>query len=413
MKKLLISLFTISALVACHKDNADNDNDKIKADRTVLIYVSGENSLYDFIDEELGEMATGTMTIGDNNLLVYVDRGSSSEIPWLARIKEGEISDSVSIADMSISTKDEYASDPKVMEAVIRYAFNKFPSKNSDYGLVLWGHASGWLIQDSIPANYMARKKAYGVDNGSNTSSDTGKWLNIPMMAKMLSKLPHLTFIFADCCNFMCLESAYELRNVTDYIIGSPAEIPGVGAPYNTVVPAMFEKTTFHTSIVDRYYAQHDGGYDVPLSVIKTSEMDNMASATRSILLATRDKFGDDYPDMQGIIHYYNPSWSFRPENSVFYDADNFFLKYASEADYAPWKQALDHVVIYKKKATEWMTNRRWSTHYADFTVTDENYGGVSMFIPQSPFNGDYSEYNKNIKKMAWYYAAGYSDIGW
>ena len=51
--------------------------------------------------------------------------------------------------------------------------------------------------------------------------------------------MPHLKFIMADCCNFMCLENLYELRDVCDYIIGSPAEIPAQGAPYYDIVPSL------------------------------------------------------------------------------------------------------------------------------------------------------------------------------
>ena len=52
------------------------------------------------------------------------------------------------------------------------------------------------------------------------------------LTADVMRNLQELKFIFADCCNFMCLESIYELRQVADYIIGSPAEIPEIGAPY-------------------------------------------------------------------------------------------------------------------------------------------------------------------------------------
>ena len=404
MKKLVIALSIIFLFVACHKD--ESKDDKIMADRTVLVYIAGECSLWDFINDELKEIQTGSKSIGNNNLLVYVDRGYSTELPWLARIKNGQITDSVSISDMKISEKDEYACNPMVMEAILRYAFNKYPSKNSDFGLVLWGHATGWLIEnDSITYTTMARKKAYGVDNGQNTGSDTGKWMNIPTMAKMLSKLPHLTFIFADCCNFMCLESAYELRNVTDFIIGSPAEIPGEGAPYNTVVPAMFERTTFWRSIVDRYYEQRAHGYDVPLSVIKTSEMENLAGATRIVLPCIKANIDDNYPNMNGIIHYWY--------SHKFYDANHFVLNFAPTNDYNTWKQALDNAVIYKKMASRWLTQRSWAGYYMDFEMTEENYGGVSMFIPQSPFNYTYGKDNTEIQQLGWYYAAGYSEIGW
>lgn len=409
MKKTVFALTIIMLLVACHKDHPEDN--EVKADRTVVIYISGENSLWDFIDNELKEMQTGSRSIGDNNLLIYVDRGNTKELPWLARVKNGEITDSVSISDMNISSKDEYASDPRVMEAVLRYAFNNYPSKNDDYGLVLWGHASGWLINtDSIAYTVMARRKAYGVDNGKGTSSNIGKWMNIPTMSKMLSKLPHLTFIFADCCNFQCLESAYELRNVADYIIGSPAEIPGVGAPYNTVVPAMFERTTFWKSIVDRYFEQRADGYDVPLSVIKTSEMANLANATRTILPGIKAVTGDGYPDMTGIIHYFI--------DCKFYDANDFVLKYAPNNEYTAWKQAFDKAVIYKKMAMMWMVNGDdvqnhylWRSQYSDFEMTETKYGGVSMFIPQG-WSG-YNIFNRNIKQMGWYYGADYSSIGW
>jgi len=404
MKNLAIAILILAALTGCRKN--EDSTDEIKADRTVLVYISGECSLTNMIDDELSEMKEGSKTIGDNNLLVYVDRGLSKELPWLARISNGEIKDSVSIYDMIKVSTDPYASDPLVMENIIRYAFNHYPSKNSDYGLVLWGHASGWLIdKDSIQYSSMARRRAYGVDNGVNSASNNGKQINIPTLAKVLSKLPHLRFIFGDCCNFQTLESAYELRNVTDYIIASPAEIPDVGAPYDTVVPAMFETSTFYSSVIDKYFAQQISGMDVPLSVIKTSEMENLASATRTVLKANRPNIEGTYPDMSGLIHYY---FVYK-----YFDANDFILKYASESDYNVWKQVLDKAIVYKKMAKRWVTNVSWSSFYQDFTVTEEKFGGVSMHVPQSPYNSNYSQYNEDIKKMSWYYAAGYSDIGW
>ena len=238
----------------------------------------------------------------------------------------------------------------------------------------------------------------------------------MPTLAEVLSKTQHLKFIFADCCNFMCLESAYELRNVTDYIIGSPAEIPGSGAPYYSVVPAMFESTTFYTSIVDRYFEQVVNDKKVPLSVIKTSAMNDVASATRTVLQAVKANIGDAYPDMTGLIHYYNISpqyYTHYPEYNIFYDAGDFLRTFAPAADYVNWKQVIDKAVVTKHMATSWNTNIPWDVHYTDFEMTEERYSGVSMFVPQDPSGGDYSKYNENIRKLSWYYAAGLQEIGW
>ena len=66
---------------------------------------------------------------------------------------------------------------------------------------------------------------------------------------------------------------------------------------------------------------------------------------------------------------------------------------------------------IYKKMATRWLTNKfPWSTYYGDFEVTENHYGGVSMFVPNYILQHTNNDY---IKQMGWYYAAGYSDIGW
>ena len=419
MKKILFAIIALAVLTACHKDKEEDPKPEEKAGRTVLVYMAAENnlgfdkwgaSIYRYANDDLAEMKEGMKTIGNNHLVIYVDkpRDAASEdfnrpTPYMLHFHKGELKDSIQL-------EESLTSDPAVFEKILRKAFTDYPAKT--YGLVLWGHGSGWLINnDSVQYTAMGRKKAYGGDTGDNSYEGMGKsWLNIPSMAKALSKLPHLEYIFCDCCNMMGLEVAYELRNVTNYLIGSPAEIPGEGAPYNTVVPALFESNTivnnvpkYASSIVDRYYAQRAGGFDVPLSVIKTSEMENLASATRTVLQALKPNIGDGAPDMTDIIHYYY--------DYKYYDANDFVLKYAAENDYKTWKQVLDKAVIYKKMATVWMTNKSWAGYYYDFTMTEEKYGGVSMHVPHSWTQLD--RYNRIIKQLGWYYAAGYNEIGW
>lgn len=413
MKKILYAIIALAVLTACKKDEEETE---VKAGRTVLVYIAAENNLgyeeyigkkYRNAYDDIQEMKEGVKTMGNNHLVVYVDKPNdpdpefSRPIPYMLHFYKGELKD-------SIQMEESLTSDPTIFENVIRTAFTKYPADS--YGLVLWGHGSGWLIEnDSV--KYNARKKAYGGDTGNNSYDTPGKsWMNIPSMAKALSRLPHLDFIFCDCCNMMCLEVAYELRHATDYIIGSPAEIPSCGAPYQTVVPAMFETNTlindvpkYATSIVDKYYIQRAGGYDVPLSVIRTSEMENIASATKTVLKAIKPNIGDDVPNMTDLIHYYF--------DYKYYDANDFILKYATTDDYNAWKKALDKAVIYKKMATMWMTNKSWSGYYYGFTVTEEKYGGVSMHVPQSWTNQD--RYSREIQQLQWYYAAGYNEIGW
>jgi hypothetical protein len=411
MKRLMMMLALVAALTACSSDDGDDGPQTIN--RTVLVYMAAENRLSDYTYSDLWQMKEGSRHIGNSDaLLVYVDRSETTELPWLARIRNGQLTDSVSLKNMGISTKNEYASDPDIMRQVLRYAFDRYPAQQ-DYGLVLWGHSDGWLIE----ADSIASRRAYGVDNGENSKiSDIGKWLNVPSLERVLATIPHLKFIMADCCNFMCLESLYELRKVTDYIIGSTSEIPGCGAPYDTVVPALFSTADdFYRTVVDNYFAQQVYSYELnkeltqPLSVVKTSQMEALAAATRTVLHSIDQSLGGDYANLSGLIHYYNYyKPSFRPEYNIFYDAGDYVKRYASDAEYQTWLQALNQAVVYRKYTNMWTTDKPWSSHYSDFQMSEDRYHGVSMFIPQDPTKGYYAGYNENIKKLAWYAAVGH-----
>ena len=414
VKMMLMSILTVATMMsftACSSDdevlNEVNENLQLNAsrhaaaERTVLVYMAGKNNLSKSLQTNLEQMKVGSKHIGNNTLLVFVRRDIQGEKPWLARISNGEVTDSVSLEDMGIGTSNMQACNPDLMEQVIRYAFDHYPA--NDYGLVLGGHSTGWLIGQEPNET-----RAFGVDNGDGYaySNNNKRWINVPTMARVLERVPHLKFIFADCCNFMCLETMYELRNVTDYIIGSPAEIPGEGAPYEQIIPALYEKNTFCTSIIDLYYNVQNG--NLPLSAVKTSAMDQLASATRYALDKVQAMTGNGYADTQGLIHYgYSASSiQFHQEYNLFYDAGDFFRSQLSESDYQQWKQALDEVVVEKRFAKQWRTCMTWRYIYSDFEMTEEKYHGVSMYIPQDA-NTEYGKYyaqnNEDIKQLKWY----------
>ena len=419
VKTMLMSILTIGTMMSFTACSSDDDmlmtakssetmnfNQYAAAERTVLVYLAGKNNLSQLLQTNLEQMKAGSRRIGNNTLLVFVRRDIQGEKPWLARISNGELTDSVSLDDMGIGTSNIQACNPELMEQVLRYAYSHYPA--NDYGLVLGGHSTGWLIEQEA-----CDTRAFGVDNGDGYtySSKNKRWINVPTIARVLEHVPHLKFIFADCCNFMCLETMYELRHATDYIIGSPAEIPAEGAPYEQIIPSLFEKNTFYSSIIDIYHRTRNG--EVPLSAVKTSAMDQLASATRYALDIVQAKNGNGYADTQGLIHYgYSASSiDFHQEYNLFYDAGDFFRSQLSESDYRLWKQALDEAVVEKRFAKQWRTCMTWRYTYSDFEMTEERYHGVSMYIPQDP-NTEYGQYyaqnNENIKQLKWYQSVGW-----
>lgn len=84
--------------------------------------------------------------------------------------------------------------------------------------------------------------------------------------------------------------------------------------------------------------------------------------------------------DTDGLIYYYTYRVSDANEH-VMYDMNDFLLRHANETSYKEWQKALNNAVVYKKMSARWQV---LGTLVFDFEVTEERFGGVSMFIPLS-----------------------------
>ena len=321
-----------------------------------------------------------------------------------------------------------YASDPNKLFEVIKWVMNQYPAH--EYGLVLWGHATGWSIAtDTVATTAAARigTRAYGQDKGWDTTGGTEKWLNITQMARALEQLPtKLKYIFADCCCMSCVECAYELRNSAEWFMGSPAEIPGEGAPYQKIVPKLFStSSTFYKDICDCYYdyfidayvspeyTQYSDlaylqGYSVPLSAFCLSKMDALADATRQLMSTFMPKYPEQL-DLNKLPFYFGYS-----STAVMYDTKAVFQKYAPESDYNKWLTTYNQAVPYQAISHQWMTiyniiYNRFST----FPTNDDVWGCTSMFFPQANYSTHSYRYNERIKQMQWYNAVDWPAYGW
>ncbi len=406
MKYLLILLLTAAMTISCSRDEEKATIPspvRPKAKATVIVYMAAENNLSDIALANISDMAKGSASVADSNYIVaFVDRATPQELPYIIQIDKGTVTKD---SQYSIQ-KDFLSSDPQRFYETIKWIEDRYPADS--YALVLWGHASGWMFNnDSISTtSSKAGQMAFGIDTGNNTASTTGTWLNIPSLAQALGRLPKMKYIFADCCNFQCIEVAYELRNVCDYIIGSPAEIPAQGAPYRELVPLLVsESEDFYSPIADIYNNQiYDEEYQTPISVIKTAELPQLAYETKKIMAELKE----NRPWTTDNLIYYYGYTSALFDTRVMYDINDFMLNNISTDSYLAWKEQLKKVVVYSKSSSRWCSDNH--VNFKDFNVTGQKYSGVSMFFPMDKYTRFGLTYNEDIKKLQWYYAAGFEE---
>ena len=397
--KYLLTAFCALFLFSC----SDDDNETTIAHTTLIVYIAGENSLSSFAPTDLKDITEASKGIGSNDhLVVFFDNASKTSMPYIAELKNGEV-----VKDTGKEfSEDFYSSDPDKMLEILTYIMQHYPAEN--YGIDLWGHASGWLVSnDSVASTRSSR--AYGIDNGNNSTSDYGKWMNIPTMARVFSQLPHkFKFVIGDCCFFQCVESAYELKDCADYIFGCPSEVPGYGGAYKTIIPLFFNQSaTFYNDIIDTCRDMiGDEDFGVPMSVIKTSAIDRFAAATAKILpdLLKYDNFTG-----KRLVYYGIFVDDKGKRAKGYYDPKNLVLEYAADSPYRQeWENALNDLIPNRIWCREWDTQfLNHGLNFSSFDVSEETCSGMCMFVPQPMYESLSPNPNESIKQMKWAKAVG------
>ena len=245
-------------LTGCHHhDEPEPTPDPQLATRTVLVYMVADNSMSAFDTDDIKEMKEGFGMAGvdpaRHNLLVYVDDYSNN--PTLYRITQdatGLVTDEI----VYEYPADHDSSSPSVIKDVILRAKAECPAQS--YGFVYWSHGEGW-IPYPVPTKSVTpmagiELKWIGIDTTRTNILELGATLKAGFGQK-------LSFLLLDACYMLSVETLYDLRDAADWVISSPTEIPGPGAPYNVLVPEMlYNSNSTYSVYVD----------DVVLDVLPT-----------------------------------------------------------------------------------------------------------------------------------------------
>jgi hypothetical protein len=360
---------------------------EIVVERTVLVYLAADNNLAAFALEDVEEMAQGMAGIDDtrNNLLVYIDTGSEPELFRFGKNREGKAVRKT----IRRYPADQNSVDAEVMKGILSEAFTAYPAKTK--ALLLWSHAEGWLEAPST--------RFFGQDGQ--------RFMNISELKSVLRTAPHFDYIYFEACFMSGIEVLYELRQFADYFIGSPAETPGPGAPYDLILPDLFAGRNAAEAIAgtyfDHYKSLYKRGEDLrndnwtagaAIAVIRSEALEELASATRNVL--PRYVPEGDIP-RDGLMSY-------DTRNSQYhYDMDHLIRSLTQgNGDYLQWKSSYDKAVV-----AYHTTEMNYSQSGGMFSMAGST--GLSTYIPRSAQFSLLPYY----RTFEWYQAGGWKDTGW
>ena len=372
--------------------------------RVVLLYAEGHNTLSQFIRGDIQELISGYIPPDPSDVLLVFSklpfrdgRYSDPVVPVLFRIRRGMDGSAVCDTLLRLQPRTPVATK-ETMSSVLTYVKNAFPSDH--YGMIVSSHASGWM-----PVGYFYSPETY---EGSNAvvwgmqrriagapipfEEDFPYDISSPMvrsygrdqilyngrnevyemtMREIADAIPmHLDFLLFDACLMGCVEVAYELRDRTDVIIFSPAEVLAEGLDYTKLGGHLFKGSSPDLEGICREYfeyfdSQTSSDYrSATISMVDCSKMDGLAAVCKGLFSSYRDRIMQLDPD---VVQRY-----FRQGRYYFFDLQDILLRAGiSEDEKLALQKALDACIIYKAATPSFI-------HAFDINV----YSGLSMYLP-------------------------------
>lgn len=358
--KIGCCLLLFSLFASCSKTKEEKE--EVIKNRTVLVYLGVDNNFSSEAKEKIDILRESWQEEYDGNLLIYADPGGSARLVRIFRDKQG-----VNRIDTVNLYPSENSASPEVFQRVLEDVRTEYPAES--YGLVVLSHGTGWL-----PKGTMQTPRSIIMDKTNE--------MEIRDFAQAIPY--HLDFIIFDACMMGGVEVVYELKEVADYLLVSPAEVlQRPGFSYATMMKHLMKKEADVVAVAKEFFEIFDKesglSRSATVSVIKTSELDQLADRSAALLK------GIDGESLVDISKLQNFGYG---KNALYIDFGDYIKALAPDR-YTEFMEALEKCIVYKDHTPNYYSG------YRGVVSPINAYSGLSIYIKQNAFPIINAEYDK------------------
>ncbi len=321
---LFLTLVFLFSVASCDNDVIDVDD---YTQQTVFVYMPWSGSqtssgLYSYLKVNLDSIERAIIANGGLNnsrLMVFLStRYNQATLYEVKYVGDSIVHTTVNeYTDHSYTTQEGLTS---LLNDVISYA----PALN--YAMIIGGHGCGWTYKDDWE-NYPTRAAAFKnklecpawipMSRFFGSVADNDYATDIETLADAITSAGvKMQYIMFDDCYMANVETAYALREASNFLIASTSEVMAVGMPYARIWTYLASATPGYNSIVSEFYDYYSN-YTYPygaLSVIDCREMEGLASIMKEI--NAEYTFDETYRNSVQVLDGFSPT--------LFYDLGSY-----------------------------------------------------------------------------------------
>ena len=382
MKKILTLLFitlTAIALVGCDHDDSKTVYEYENTTKTIFVYMPWTVNLTTPFDKNISSMENAINNNGSmkgTDVIVY--KASSSSQAVMFRMKYN-----ITLRKCELDTLDVNAGFSSITKESLTSLLNKvcLYSNTGSYSILVGCHGSGWTPKGS---EFAKASRAFG-----GITPDMQYDLSDLRYAIANSAMKKVEFVSFDDCYMANVETAYELRDVTNYLVASTSEVMGYGFPYDTLFKYMLG-TPDYDNICQSFYNFYIN-YNSPYGTLAAIKCGDAIKQMASVMKDINTKYTFDQSKLSSV--QYLDGYHVH----VFYD----LRAYYDQLDVLPplsakFKTALDNLVPYKVYTPYIYTY----LYYNSDTIKVNTFSGITI---SDPTKNTYLQDSK--KNTAWWQA--------
>ncbi len=332
MKKLFTLFFCLVSLTVtftgCSEEAIDVKNVNKQTILVMFPWTGSYSSsgLYDYLQHNLDSMEYAIKkNKGLNNTRVLVFFSRSARQSELFELTYNTSTYAVDHTPVATYEGHDYTST-EGLASVIRTMKERTEALN--YAMIIGGHGLGWIRAEdwqaaSNSSEAKAKAKAAELQTpkyrhfGSTSTSTNDFSIDITTLADAIKANGiKMQYILFDACFMANAETAYQLREATNFLVASPYTVINEGMPYAKVWNYLNTATPNYTSLVSTYLSYYNSTSTpyASLAAIDCRQMDNLAAVMKEI----NQKYTITDEQLAGV-QYFN---AMTP--TLFYDLGNY-----------------------------------------------------------------------------------------